>query len=93
MPRNAAKMRLEDLEIKPQLITQLKSAGIESIFDLAVFIPYNLIEDGDGTLTRAGVKSRKHSDSKKEDNDYLEKMYQPVGHDEMPFFPIQVRFS
>jgi hypothetical protein len=34
------------LEIKPHLITKLKGAGIESIFDLAISIPHQLIEDG-----------------------------------------------
>ena len=50
MSQNATKMRLEDLEIKPHLITKLKGAGIESIFDLAISIPHQLIEDG-GILT------------------------------------------
>ena len=46
-------MRLEDLEIKPHLITKLKMAGIESVFDLAISIPHQLIEDGGGILTGA----------------------------------------
>jgi hypothetical protein len=37
-----SKLRLDDLEIKPNLITKLKNAGIESIFDLAVSIPHDL---------------------------------------------------
>ena len=45
-------LRLEDLEIKPHIITRLKGAGIESIFDLAISIPHQLIEDG-GILTGA----------------------------------------
>jgi len=43
MSQNAA-ISLEDLEIKPYLITILKSAGTESIFDLAVSIPLDLLE-------------------------------------------------
>jgi hypothetical protein len=50
MSQHATKMRLEDLEIKPQLITKLRGAGIESIFDLAISIPHQLIENG-GILT------------------------------------------
>ena len=46
------KMRLEDLEIKPHLITKLKMAGVESVFDLAISIPHGL-EDGGGMLTDA----------------------------------------
>jgi DNA repair protein RadA len=53
MSQTATKMRLEDLEIKPYLITKLKMAGIESIFDLAISIPHQLIEDGGGMLTGA----------------------------------------
>src|SRR5947209_4966594 len=55
MSQNATKMRLEDLEIKPQLITKLKGAGIESIFDLAISIPHQLIEEG-GVLTGADTQ-------------------------------------
>ena len=44
MSQNAIKIRLED-EIKPHLITKLKGAGIESIFDLAISIPHQLIEE------------------------------------------------
>ena len=39
-------MQLADLEIKPHLITKLKGVGIESIFDLTISIPHQLIEDG-----------------------------------------------
>jgi hypothetical protein len=46
MSQNVRGLRLEDLEIKPHLITKLKGAGIESIFDLAISIPHQLIEDG-----------------------------------------------
>jgi len=46
MSQNLGGLRLEDLEIKPHLITKLKGAGIESIFDLAISIPHQLIEDG-----------------------------------------------
>jgi len=53
MSQNASELRLEDLpEVKPHLITKLKGAGIESIFDLAISIPYQLIEEG-GILTGA----------------------------------------
>src|SRR6266568_902739 len=50
MSQNVSGLRLEDLEIKPHLITKLKGAGIESIFDLAISIPHQLVEDG-GILT------------------------------------------
>ena len=46
MVQNDNGLQLEDLEIKPHLITKLKGAGIESIFDLAISIPHQLIEDG-----------------------------------------------
>ncbi|HET7148252.1 MAG TPA: hypothetical protein VFI73_07115 [Candidatus Nitrosopolaris sp.] len=47
MSQNANKLRLEDLEIKPQLINKLKGAGIESIFDLAIIYTHPLIKDGE----------------------------------------------
>ena len=48
MSPNANELRLEDLpEVKPHLITELRGAGIESIFDLAISIPHHLIEEGD----------------------------------------------
>ena len=47
----AAKVRLEDLDIKPYQITKLKMAGIESVFDLAISIPHHLIDVGGGMLT------------------------------------------
>ena len=50
MSQNDSGLQLENLEIKPHLITKLKGAGIESIFDLAISIPHQLIEDG-GILT------------------------------------------
>jgi hypothetical protein len=53
MSQTATKMRLEDLEIKPHFITKLKMAGIDSVFDLAISIPHQLIEDGGGMLTGA----------------------------------------
>ncbi|MFZ0895848.1 MAG: hypothetical protein WAZ77_15245 [Candidatus Nitrosopolaris sp.] len=43
MSQNVSSLRLEDLEIKPHLITKLKGAGIDSIFDLAISIPHQLI--------------------------------------------------
>ena len=52
MSQNVSGLRLEDLEIKPHLITKLKGGGIESVFDLAISIPNQLIEDG-GILTGA----------------------------------------
>src|SRR5436309_6695189 len=51
MSQNAAELRLEDLEIKPYLISKLKNAGIESIFDLAISIPHDLIDIGGGILS------------------------------------------
>jgi DNA repair protein RadA len=55
MSQNVNGLRLEDLEIKPHLITKLKAAGIESIFDLAISIPHQLVEDG-GILTGADAQ-------------------------------------
>jgi DNA repair protein RadA len=47
MSQNVTELRLEDLpEIKPHLITKLKSAGIESIFDLAISLPHDMIING-----------------------------------------------
>lgn len=47
MSQNATDLRLEDLpEIKQHLITKLKSAGIESVFDLAIFLPHDMIING-----------------------------------------------
>jgi hypothetical protein len=48
MSQNVAELGLEDLEIKPHVITRLKDAGIESIFDLALSIPHDLIDIGVG---------------------------------------------
>src|SRR5437867_922551 len=53
MSQNAAELRLEDLEIKPHLITKLKNAVIESIFDLAISVPHDLIDVGGGILSGA----------------------------------------
>src|SRR5438093_10630353 len=50
MYQNAAELRLENLEIKPHLITKLKNAGIESIFDLAISLPHDLIDVGGGGI-------------------------------------------
>ena len=47
----AAKVRLEDLDIKPYMITKLKMAGIQSVFDLAISIPHQLVDIGGGVLT------------------------------------------
>jgi DNA repair protein RadA len=45
--QNGSELRLEDLpEIKQHLITKLKSAGIESIFDLAISLPHDMIING-----------------------------------------------
>ena len=55
MSQNDSGLRLENLEIKPHLITKLKGAGIESIFDLAMSIPHQLIEEG-GILTGADAQ-------------------------------------
>jgi hypothetical protein len=53
MSRNANELRLEDLpEVKPYLSTKLKGAGIELVFDLAISILHQLIEEG-GILTEA----------------------------------------
>jgi DNA repair protein RadA len=47
----APKVRLEDLDIKPYMITKLKMAGIESVFDLAISIPHQLTDISEGMLT------------------------------------------
>ena len=53
MSQKASELRLEDLpEVKPYLITKLNRAGIESVFDLAIAIPHELIENN-GILTGA----------------------------------------
>jgi DNA repair protein RadA len=41
---HAAFSSLESLELQPQIITRLKNAGIESVFDLAISIPQELFE-------------------------------------------------
>jgi DNA repair protein RadA len=51
MSQAAAKVRLEDLDIKPYVITKLKMAGIQSVFDLAISIPHQLVDIGGGMLT------------------------------------------
>src|SRR5437660_494731 len=55
MSQSDSGLRLENLEIKPHLITKLKGAVIESIFDLAISIPHQLIEEG-GILTGADAQ-------------------------------------
>ena len=52
MSQNAAEIGLEDLETKPYVITKLKNAGIESIFDLAISVPHDLMDVGGGILSR-----------------------------------------
>ena len=51
MSQAAAKVRLEDLDIKPYMITKLKMAGIQSVFDLAISIPHQLADIDGGMLT------------------------------------------
>jgi len=51
MSQAATKVRLEDLDIKPYMITKLKMAGIQSVFDLAISIPHQLVDIGGGMLT------------------------------------------
>jgi len=46
MSQAAAKIRLEDLDIKPYIIAKLKMAGIQSVFDLAISIPHQLVDIG-----------------------------------------------
>jgi DNA repair protein RadA len=53
MSHTPAKPRLEDLDIKPYIITKLKMAGIQSIFDLAISIPHQLVDTNNGMLTGA----------------------------------------
>ena len=52
MSQNDSGLRLENLEITPHLITKLKGAGIESIFDLAISIPHQIVEEG-GDINRS----------------------------------------
>ena len=47
MSQNVSGLPLQNLEIKPHPISKLKVAGIESIFDLAIFIPHKLTQDCD----------------------------------------------
>jgi hypothetical protein len=47
----SGKTRLEYLDIKPYIITKLKMAGIQSVFDLAMSIPHHLVDIDDGMLT------------------------------------------
>ena len=51
MSQTAGRTRLEDLDIKPYIITKLKMAGIQSVFDLAISIPHQLVDIGGGMLT------------------------------------------
>ena len=51
MSHAATKVRLEDLDIKPYVITKLKMAGIQSVFDLAISIPHQLVDIDGGMLT------------------------------------------
>jgi DNA repair protein RadA len=51
MAQNGANLQLEDLEIKIYMITKLKIAGIESIFESAISIPHQLVDIGGGMLT------------------------------------------
>jgi DNA repair protein RadA len=44
MSQNAAISSLEGLELQPQMITRLKSIGIETISDLAISVPQDLFE-------------------------------------------------
>jgi hypothetical protein len=48
MSQAATKVRLEDLDIKPYIIAKLKMAGIQSVFDLAISIPHQLVDIGGG---------------------------------------------
>ena len=48
--QNITDLQLEDLpDIQPNLINKLKKAGIASILDLAVSIPYELAQDMDSS--------------------------------------------
>ena len=48
--QNTTDLQLEDLpEVQPNLINKLKKAGIASILDLAVSIPYELAQDMDSS--------------------------------------------
>jgi hypothetical protein len=51
MSQTSVKPRLEDLDIKPYIVTKLKMAGIQSIFDLAISIPHQLVDINNGMLT------------------------------------------
>ena len=51
MSQAATKVCLEDLDIKPYMLTKLKMAGIQSVFDLAISIPHQLVDIGGGMLT------------------------------------------
>jgi hypothetical protein len=49
----SANTLLEDLDIKPYIITKLKMVGIQSIFDLAISISHQLVDTNNDMLTRA----------------------------------------
>jgi DNA repair protein RadA len=51
MSQAATNVHLDDLDIKPYMITKLKMAGIQSVFDLAISIPHQLVDIGGGMLT------------------------------------------
>jgi DNA repair protein RadA len=51
MSQTSGQTRLEDLDIEPYIITKLKMAGIQSVFDLAISIPHQLVDIGGGMLT------------------------------------------
>src|SRR5215468_5402678 len=45
------KLHFEDLDRKSDIISKLKLAGIDSVFDLAISIPHQLTDVGGGALT------------------------------------------
>ena len=48
--QNVSGLPLQNLEIKPHPISKLKVAGIESIFDLAIFTPHQLTQEDEGII-------------------------------------------
>jgi DNA repair protein RadA len=46
MSQAVAKIRLEDLDMIPYITAKLKMAGIQSVFDLAISIPHQLVDIG-----------------------------------------------
>jgi hypothetical protein len=67
MSQASTKVRLEDLDIKPYMMMKLKMAGIQSVFDLAISIPHQLVDINNGItishIALQGVITTVHNNS------------------------------